>query len=327
MSLSYSLRLLSLCFAAFFLVHAAAGMAVWLAERPAARFAERIATRSAVRVLLALRILPVLAAMLFVLGVCAPSYVRFEPEMAGEQVGFACLTLAFLGALICALAVGRGWRATIRSARFARACRRSGRIVRLRGEPSAMFVIRASCAFLMQSGISRPQLVISERLLSDFSAEELEAALEHERAHWRSRDNLKRLFLAYLPGILPFWNGLDSLEENWAKFAERSADDCVSAEGVGPALSLAAALIRFARVRGSSEPASALRLASSLGGSDDLAGRVERLLNPPSSAARFPASVRALWAVGGIFMTGFLAALASPMLQWSVHELLERLIR
>jgi hypothetical protein len=329
MILSYSLRLLSLCFASFFLVHAAARMAVWVAERPAVRFAERIKARSAARLLFWIRILPAGIAIVFVLGVCTPSYVRFEPDMAREEVGFACLAMAFLGALICAVAAGRGIRAAIHSTRFAHRCRRCGSVVHLAGKPSEMFVIQGPRPFLVQSGVFRPHFAISQRLLNEFSDAELDAALGHERAHWLSRDNLKRLLVVFLPDIVPFWKTFDPLERAWAKFAERAADDVVSGEGAGFALSLAAALVRLARMRGTMEPPSwALRVASSLGGSDDLRGRVERLLAPTRCVGAEPAGHgRIFWGIASFLTVSCLAALASPMLQAAAHQLLERLLR
>jgi len=328
MTLSYSLRLLSLCFASFFLVHAAAGMAVWFAERPAVRFAERIRARSAARLFFWMRAFPAGIAVVFVLGVCTPSYVRFEPNTTGEEVGFACLAMAFLGALICAVAAGRGIRAVIQSTRFAHLCRRAGSVVHLSGKPSEMFVIQGPRPFLVQSGVFRPHFAISERLLNEFSPAELDAALGHERAHWLSRDNLKRLLVVFLPGLVPFWKGFDPIERAWAKFAERAADDVVSAGGASFAVSLAAALVRLARMRGSVEPTfSAPRVASSLGGSDDLCGRVERLLAPiPSVEAEAASHGPVFWGIGTFLTVSCLAALASPALQAAAHELLERLL-
>jgi hypothetical protein len=326
MTLSYSLRLLSLCFASFFLLHAAAGLVVWFAERPAVRLAERITARSAARLLFWMRILPAGIAVVLVIGICAPSYIQFERNMAGEEVGFACLTIALLGALVWAVAIARGLRTTIHSLRFTRLCRRSGSVVRLTGRPSQMLVIESPRPFLVQSGILHPQIVVSQSLLSDFSRSELNAALGHERAHWFTRDNWKRLVLAFLPGILPLGRGFAVLERGWVKFTERAADDFVSAKGAGAALSLAAALVRLERMRGTMGPPLWVpRVASSLGGSDDLSGRVQRLL-APAPLSKSAGHIPILWAATGLLVTGSVAVLASPMLLSFVHELLERLL-
>lgn len=330
MMLSYWLRLASLCFAAFFLVNAVAGMTVWFAERPAIRYAERITPRSAARLLYWMRILPAAIAVVVVAGICAPSYLRFEKNASGEKVGFVCLALALMGALIWAVSLFRGASIAVRSIRFTRLCRRSGRSVRLRGAPAEILVIGSRSPFLVQSGLLRPYIVISRDLLDDFSSAELEAALHHESAHWTSRDNWKRLLVALLPDVLPVARGFQLLERGWSKFAERAADDCVSAEGAGSALSLAAALVRLARMRATmGVPLWIPRSISSLAGGDDLPGRIQRLLSPapdvPLIRSDYPR--RILWGVGAVVATATVAAVASPVLLSSVHELLEHLLR
>jgi Zn-dependent protease with chaperone function len=331
MILSYWLRLASLCFAAFFLVHAAIGVCVWFAERSAIRVAERITARSAARFLFWMRILPAAAALAFVAGVCAPSYLRFEQNLAGEKVGFACLAFAAMGLLVWLTSLFSGLRVTAHSIRFTRLCRRAGNSVRVPGEPSEMLVMQSTHPFLVQSGILRPYIVISRGLLNDFSSAELEAALGHESAHWASRDNWKRLLVAFLPEIFPVGRAFELIEGGWSKFTERAADDCVSAQGSGPALSLAAALVRLARLRATMGPPLWIpRSVSSLAGRDDLSDRIERLLAPPTASALFAPPQHA-WriaiAIGSVALTASIAVLASPVLLASIHELLEHLLR
>lgn len=332
MILSYWLRLASLCFAAFFLVHAATGIAMWFAERPALRLTESIRARSAASLLFWMRVLPAAVAIAFVAGVCAPSYLRFEENLSGENVGFACLGFALLGATVWAASLMRGAGTVLHSARFTRVCRRTGSSVRLAGKPSELLVIQSGRPFLVQSGILRPYIVISRGLLDDFSNAEIEAALGHESAHWTSRDNWKRLLLAFLPEILPVGQAFDVLERGWSKFTERAADDSVSAQGAGPALSLAAALVRLARMRATMGPPLWVpRSVSSLAGGDDLPGRIERLLSPASPltppAKPFLRARNILLGFCGIVFAAAVAVLASPALLSSVHEALEHLLR
>src|SRR5579863_142191 len=328
MILSYWLRLLSLCFASFFMVHVVVGLGVRFAERRIIGLAERITARAAARLLFWVRILPAGTAVLVVAFACAPSYVRFEGRIVVERAGYVCLAMASFGALVWAGAIARGLRIAIHSVGFTCLCRRNGSMVRLAGRPSRMLVIQTSRPFLVQSGILRPYIVISQRLLSDFSNAELEAALGHERAHWLSRDNGKRLVLAFLPGILPFWRAFETLERSWSKFAERAADDIVIAEGPGPALSLATALVRLARMHGTMGPPSWLpRGASLLEGSNDHPGRVQRLLAPSRLGSPKFERLASIWlGAASLLAAGCLAVLASPLLQPSLHELLERFL-
>jgi len=328
MSLSYWVRLLSLCFASFFLVHTAASLLVRLASSRAMRFAERLAPRTAARLMLSLRVLPFAVAVVSVLGLCAPSYLRFEQHALAEQVGPLCLALAALGVFICLAALDNGLGSITSSIEFARACCKGGHAVRLHGKPSRMLVIPGAHAFLAQSGVFRPRIVISQRLLAQLSPQELAAALSHERAHWISRDNLKRLLFAFLPDVLPLLPSFRAVERSWAKFAERAADDYVVASGEARAVSLASALVRLARTSTHGSSVELKSLATSLlGEKDGLAARVNRLLSagtvtPKSKRPGVPAFLGA---------TTFLALCSVSVLLWSaalppVHNLLEFLI-
>jgi Peptidase family M48 len=324
---SYWLRLLFVCFASFFLIHGAVAAAVRASQARVLRLADRLAPGRAARLLLCLRLLPAGVATALVAAVCAPSYVRFEPDAGGERVGLVCLGLALLGVLVWIVALASGLHSAVRSMRFTRACRRSGRVVRFSAEVSELLVVRARRPFLVQCGILHPDFVISERLLTDFSGAELDAALAHERAHWLSRDNLKRLVLRFVPAMIPFSGRLAAIERSWAKFAERAADDVVSAQGPAAALCLASALVRLARMCASiEESALAPEVTSSLLGSDDLSGRVDRLLAPAPVPAKAGVPVWAFGGAGGLLVAGCFGILLSPTLLMCVHEIVERLL-
>ena len=107
---------------------------------------------------------------------------------------------------------------------------------------------------------------------------QLAAALRHEEAHRISRDNLKRLLLLLAPGLLPGLHGFGAIERGWARFSEWAADDDAVAGDAHRSLSLAAALVRVARMGGSA-PVSPLT-AAFLGDSREISARVDRLLSP-----------------------------------------------
>ena len=327
MTLSYSLRLFSLCFASFFLVHTAARVALRLAEHSVQRFADRLSPRVAARLLLFLRVFPAAIALVAVFGVCAPSYVRFETNLPSEQVGILCLAIALLGAVVWALALSRGLHAIVSSVRFSRACLALGESVHVQDQPSPMLVIPGSNAFFAQAGILRSQVMISQNLMAEFSSDELAAALQHECAHWISRDNLKRLLFAFLPDVFPLWSGFRAIERSWAKFAERAADDFVSAQGQNHAVSLASALVRLARMGQVRSPMPTPLATSPLGGTDDLSGRVHRLLKPtPAVHASALRRLGIIYGIVAVSLTCCLGAMAWPTTLAPVHELLERLL-
>jgi Zn-dependent protease with chaperone function len=328
MILSYWIRLLSLCFALFFLAHAVVGLMVWRTEKLAIRFAERMRPRAAARVLLLVRILPAAFAALVVLGLCAPSYLGFESNTLPERVGPVCLAAALLGIVLALSAFDRGFSAAVSSLGFARVCRRSGQMIRLHGKPSHLLVIPGPRPFLAQCGIFRSRIVISLPLLREFSPAELAAALSHERGHWISRDNLKRLLLAFLPDVLPFLAILRPLEQGWAKFSERAADDYVCAAGEDQATSLASALVRLARIGNVADLHAWAPLATSpLGGTDDLSGRVHRLLaSGPANFDCRPGRIGAVLKIAAVIAVSWVAVLAWPATLSPMHEFLERLL-
>ena len=286
------LRLLCLCFASFFVLNLAASFFVYVASKSALRFAESITSGGAARFLLVLRLLPFALAVLFVVGLCIPSYLWLEPAATAERVSVFCVALGFVGAAIWLIAIARTALSLIASLRHLLLCRSAGQETRIAWKSSLVLLVEAEAPLLAMSGVLRPRLLISNSVLRNLSAEELDAALSHELAHRASRDNAKRFLLLLAPDILPFVRPLQSLERSWSRFAEWSADDQATSGDPRRALSLAAALVRVARM-GSSPPLPYLS-TSLLACDRDLSARVDRLLHavPIPHAASKPAHHR-----------------------------------
>ena len=320
MTLAYIPRLVCISLATFFLAHLALGLGVSLIARPAARLGERIRPHLAARCLLVLRLLPAVGAALIVVVVCLPSYLWLEPEAPTERVGFGCLAVALLGIAMWAVSLARGLRAAAGSRRFLRRCQNAGHPARLPG----VWIVDGAAPLVALGGIVRPRLVISRGVISALSPDELAAALRHERAHWTSRDNLKRLCILLTPGILPFAGSSRTLERGWRKFAEWAADDSAVAGSTRRSFALAAALVRVARMSADAPQSS---LAFLLGDADQLEARVDRLLRPALSA-QLPAGPRPILALSAILlMAGSLAAaVLQPAALYSVHLALEHLV-
>ena len=201
MTIPYPVRLLCLSLACFYLVHLAVGLAVALAAPRAMRWAERSIARVAARRLAALRLLPAALALFVVGGFCVPSYLWLEPRATVEEVSLPCLAAAVLGLAIWAIPLARAVRGAARSLRHVRECQRLGSLTRLAGESWPAWVIEGAAPCLALAGFVRPRLVISRGVLRALSTEQLQAALRHERAHWTSRDNLKRLLILAAPDV------------------------------------------------------------------------------------------------------------------------------
>jgi Zn-dependent protease with chaperone function len=298
----YVSRLIGLSLAAFFVVHLALGTGAVLAARRVARAAGRMEPKFAARLLLALRWLPVTLALAAVAGICIPSYLWFEPGETGEEIGPLCLAAAALAMAIWAAALFRGARQVVRSRRCLRAFGA--------GRAPVMAV----------AGILRTRLLISPLVVETLDDEQLAAALAHERAHVQSRDNLKRLLLAFTPGLLPGINGFAGVERLWSRLAEWAADDRAVEGDPDRALALAGALVRVARLGSAPVP-----LASSMIEGGDLEMRVSRLLAPAAPVHfKLRRGVLAL----AVAMVASIAVLAArPATLESAHALLERLVQ
>jgi beta-lactamase regulating signal transducer with metallopeptidase domain len=309
---SYLGRLLLLSSASFFLVQIIVGVLIALIAPSAIRRAVVIRPQRAAGFLLTLRLLPAAFSALVVAALCVPSYLRFEPGVAEEEVGFVCLAAAFLGAMHCAFAISRTLGALIRSSRYAH--ERGGYESCVEGE--RVWVVKQS-AGLALAGILHPRLLISEAALRELSSDQLSVALRHEHAHRASLDNLKRLLILLAPSIFP---GLRLLEKSWIKCAEWAADDQATAGDESRSAMLAAALVRIARLQaGIRMPPLVTSLVEA---DEDLSRRVDRLLYAApireSKMAAAPIAVLGLAAL-------ILSASINPGLLRAVHTLLEHL--
>ncbi len=319
MTLTYFFRLLCLCLGCFFVVHLAAGLAIGLFAPAAFRMAGRRKPRAAARLLLAWRLLPAGAALVTVAGLCAPSYLWLEPRTASTEE----MSLAFLAAAVCG---GAAWgaslvrtlAASVRSIRYIRRSRQAGYRLRLAG--NSVWIVDHAAPQLVLAGLFRPRMVMSRRVAETLPPEQLDAALRHERAHWTSHDNFKRLLLLLAPGWFPHSR---ALERAWSKVAEWAADDRAVAGDPVRSVSLAAALVAVARMGAPTGPHA---LATSLlSGGEDLAARVDRLLAavPP---AEEPEPAGSLWTAGAALLAAGLAVVvAQPDALYPVHRILELL--
>lgn len=322
---SYLLRLCCLSFATFFLAYLVLSLASFAGARMTIGLAKRKRPEVATRLLLSLRLVPLAVSVFLVLGLCLPSYLLLEPEARVEQVGLACLVAALGGVAVWLISAGRTVRAVALSMAAARRSRRVGRPLHVPGQSLPVYVIDSERPLLALAGLFRPRIVVSQGIVDALSPEQLDAALGHEQAHWTSRDNLKRLLLMLAPDPFPFYRGARQLDRNWSKFTEWLADDRAVAGDSGRSLTLAAALVRVARL---GSPARYAPLMATLAGpDDDLSIRVDRLLRPepawdaPSGRTRWLASGAT---VAALIVVTFL--IVQPATMYSVHQILELLI-
>lgn len=325
MNLPYIMRLLCLCWASFFMVHMVLALVARFSAGTAVRVAEHLKPRSAARLLFLLRTSPWILTLLAVLGFCIPSYLWLEPEATGERVGVICMILALAGVAICASAVIRACGAVRGTVRYLQHCQNHGYKVSMRGETSPALLLEDKAPVLAVAGVFRPQLVISQRVMHELSAEEREAALRHEQAHCTSGDNLKRFLILLSPDLFPFMRTFGSLERAWSRFTEWAADDQATEGDPQQALSLASALVRVAKM--GSKPHLGYLSCSLLGGDRDLSQRVDRLLRPQAKS-RKPVRefIPLLTGAGALVISAVLVITLWPGSLTLVHQALEQLV-
>jgi Zn-dependent protease with chaperone function len=322
---SYFLRLACFSLASFFLINSVFSIVTLLAARRAVHFAERLRPHLAARFMLSLRLLPSTLALLAVAGLCVPSYLWLEPKNTHEQIDFWCWSAALLCVFALGISMARVFRALRAVLRYTRDCRNEGRETVVPGESRPLLVIESNLPLLAVVGVTRLRTIISSSVLRELSAEQLETALAHERAHMSSRDNLKRLLILLALDVFPLWRGSTSIDHAWAKFAEWAADDRAVAGDPARAVSLASALTRVARM-GLPERHTGIAICF-VADSRDLSVRIDRLLNDNALEVCPAHQSKALLAAAALAVGVLAAVMAQPFTLYSVHRLLEHLVR
>jgi len=318
----------TLVLAAFAAASAAAALAlrvlgprlrVGTAGLPAARRSHRLAT---------LRLLPSALSLLLAGGVVAPAYLAREPRDAGETPGLLLGILAALGTLLVVTSAARilaSWRAT---RRLVVEWRSAARPLDLPGAPAPIFRTRSAFPVVAAVGVLRPRLFVAAQVLEGLAEDERDAVLAHEAAHLRARDNLTGLLLRACPDGFVWGREAGVLERAWREAAEQAADEHAALGAPGRAASLAAALVKVARMV---PQGTHLGLpAAALHGGEAVADRVARLLRlsragrprtePRGRRTRNPRYVL----LGASLLLGLAAH--APVLAL-VHAAIERVVR
>lgn len=326
MNLPYTMRLLCLCCASFFMIHLALALMTRLSAGTALRVAEHMKPSSAARFLFVLRLAPLVLTLFAVLAFCIPSYLWLEPEATGEKVGFFCVFTAVMGVAIWALSAMRAVGAVRGTNRYLHECERHGRKINVNGSDSPALLLADKVPVMAVAGVLHPRLVVSKRVMHGLTPEQREAALSHEQAHCVSGDNLKRLLILLAPEILPFAPSFRKLDRGWSKFTEWAADDAASAGDPKRALSLASAMVSVAKM--GSRPRPSYLSCSLVGGSEELSERVDRLLRPQPKPEKPVREVIALLSsLTGLVTTAVAVVFIWPSSLTLVHQALERLVR
>jgi hypothetical protein len=316
---TYSVRLAILCFASFFLIHLSLGLLSqgllqWLARTLRSMRPQRVSEISIV-----LRLGPACLSILTVVFVCLPSYLRYEGNGGPEEIGLLCLVPACLGCLICLIAIARSARAIVRSILLTQK-------LGIGGDPGLWHLNTEvdEFPFIGLIGLFKSTVVVSPSVLQILTSEQFQAALDHERAHRSSRDNLKRLLILLAPDLFPFTRSFRAIENLWERSAELSADDLAILGQPLRSIALAEALIKLARLERSQ---TSVPLISGLfAAPEDLTLRIERLLqqsDPTKEVRPLPNAVIGL----GLTLLLLVSVCVPLQISQGVYQLLESLLR
>lgn len=297
-------------FAVAALLAAAAVSAAWPLVRERGREG---AASSRARLIGTLRLAPVATGALVALILTA-AFIRFEPRDTTEAPG---LLLSFSAAATLIMVIAAFARVA-RAVRSGVACMRlvrlgGQRLVRDDGTP--LWVLDTHYPVAAVTGIFRTRLLLSTRVIRECTAGELDAIVNHERAHVRRRDNLVRAAMRYLPDPLAFLNAGRDMERAWAAAAEEAADDVAAGSTGERRALLASALVRVARMANGPVPDWMPGLAFYEG--TNLEKRVRRLVEGGSLSDRLRLRsvvlLVALFAGSAVALT---APVARPLHAW-----------
>jgi Zn-dependent protease with chaperone function len=327
----FALRGIAVSSSVFVLVYCVLSIAIRFSWRSLWLYFQKYPARRIADWLLVLRIIPFVSALVITAVFAVPSFLLLEPRTIEEPVGTVPLTLG-----LCGLAFGiyGGVNAILATRRASRAIAGWTRHAQqIQGQqiqtestsesiPASVQIFRIGQNFpaMIAAGIVRPRILVSGAAELQLSSRELQTALNHEVAHVRRRDNLKKLLMRFVA-----FPGMAGLEAAWLETTEMAADDAAVANA-SEALDLAAALIKLSRLGPIASPVD-LTAALLHSPASAVNARVERLI-AWSDEHRAPAAGHSsLYGLGAILATvSALAACYSQSLV-QIHSATEWLMR
>ena len=315
----FALRGVAVSFSVFVLVYCTLSLAVCCAWRWFWLHIQRYPARRIADLLFALRVFPLANAAVITIVFTVPSFVLLEPRAIEEPVGeiplvlgICGLALGIFGLVNAALAMRRASRTVAEWTHQAQPIEAAASIPVLR--------IARNIPAMIAAGIARPRVLVSTTAEFMLSDREFQSALNHEVAHVRRRDNLKKLLLRFVA-----FPGMAALEAAWIEASEMAADDA-AVTSANEALDLAAALIKLSRLGPVESPVD-LTAALVHSPASVMNARVERLI-AWSDERRISSQHRSPWyGLGAALATIVAFAVTYSQLLVHVHTATEWLVR
>jgi beta-lactamase regulating signal transducer with metallopeptidase domain len=312
-------RGIAVSFSVFVMVYCVLSLAVCFFWRTAGLYTQRYPVRRIADSLFALRIFPLVTAAVITAAFTVPSFLLLEPRAIDEPMGEIPLLLGICGAMLGIFGVGNAAMAIRRASRSISTWTNEAQPVNSR-VPVPVLRISGVVPAMTAAGIVRPRVLLSGAAESMLTANELQTALDHEVAHVRRRDNLRKLLLRFVA-----FPGMSSLEAAWLEATEMAADDA-AVSNASEALDLAAALIKLSRLR-PTEPPVDLTAALVHGPASITSARIERLIAWSDERLESPRSFSPWYGLAAVLATVAVFALTYSQLLVRVHIATEWLVR
>ena len=254
----------------FFLVYGGLSVAVCVAWRALWRSFRAYPPRRVADLLFTMRAFPLISAIAITAVFTVPSFLLLEPRSIEEPLGGISLLLGICGVMLGMVGmVNAGW-ALHRASRAIAGWTRGSQGIETASPVPVLRVARPAPA-MVATGLVRHRVLMSPMAESVLTANELRRSLDHEVAHVRRHDNLKKLVFR-----LVTFPGMADLESAWLAATEMAADDAAVANAA-EALDLATALIKLSRLSSVELPVD-LTAALVRGPASAVQARVERLV-------------------------------------------------
>lgn len=237
----FAARGIAVSLSVFVIVYSILSLALACGWRRASLCAQPLSVRRAADMLFALRMFPLITAALITASLTVPSFLLLEPHVTDEPVGAVSLTLSACGLILGLVGIMNAAIVLRRASRVVAEWTRGARPDESLSSVPVLTISPASPA-MSATGIFRPKILLSSAAELRLTRSELQAALNHELAHVRHADNLKKLLMRFVG-----FPGMSGLEAAWLETTEMAADDAAVATTYD-ALDLAAALIKLSRM-------------------------------------------------------------------------------
>lgn len=315
----FAARGIAVSFSVFVMVYCALSLAVCLFWRTVWLHSQRHPLHRIADGMFALRMFPLVTAAVITAAFTVPSFLLLEPRAIDEPLGGIPLMLSICGLVLGIFGVLNAGIALRRASRTIARWTSAAQPV----DSGAPFpVLRSSQMIpaMTAAGIIRPRVLLSGAVESVLTANELQSALNHELAHVRRRDNLKKLLLRFVA-----FPGLSGLEAAWLEATEMAADDA-AVSSAAEALDLAAALLKLSRL-GPVEPAVDLTAALVHSPASVINARVARLIAWNVERLVSPQKFSLWYGLGAALATVAVFAVTYEQLIAHIHTATEWLVR